>query len=76
MLLGSAGSDTARFGFRSWVRALEESFDVSIEVETIMGPDNRPAGVGGVICRRGLGGPRMAFTVDADETRCALQYVS
>ncbi|MCA9716485.1 MAG: hypothetical protein KC468_17570 [Myxococcales bacterium] len=74
LLLGA--SEKARCSFWSWVRSLEESFGVSIHVETIMGPDNRPSAVGGVISGRDRSSRcRMAFTVNAEETRFALQYV-
>lgn len=74
LLIGA--SDSARCSFWSWVRSLEESSGVSIHVETIMGPDNRPSAVDGVISGRGdsTARCRMAFTVTADETRCALRY--
>jgi hypothetical protein len=72
LLLGA--SEGARDSFWIWVRSLEDAFGVSIEVETIMGPDNQPSAVGGVISSRRSGTRCMAFTIDAEETRCALRY--
>lgn len=60
--------------YMSWVRSLEESFGVRIEVQTVMGPEGRPAAVGGTICGSSMPNCRLTFTVDGDETRCALRY--
>lgn len=83
---GAAGSQE----YMRWVRSLEQDFGVRIEVRTIMGPDNRPSAIGGTIssatpspsalppaARRLDAMPsdcQLAFTVDGDETRCALRY--
>ncbi len=83
------GSDAGSQEYMQWVRSLEQDFGVRIEVRTIMGPDNRPAAIGGTICSApasvtrtaGPVGPvgmpsdcQLAFTVDGDETRCTLRY--
>ena len=73
------GSDSGSQEYMRWVRSLEEDFGVRIEVRTIMGPDNRPAAIGGTIqavdpgCRV-PSDCQLAFTVDGDETRCSLRY--
>jgi len=93
-----AGTAAGSQEYMRWVHSLEQDFGVSIEVNTIMGPDNRPAAIGGTIRRsssegpsgggsgasgltglHGSGGPmpadcQLAFTVDGDETRCAVRY--
>jgi hypothetical protein len=70
-----AGTAAGSQEYMSWVRALEKDFDVRIEVETIMGPDNRPSAIGGTICSRAMPPDcKLAFTVDGDETRCAVRY--
>lgn len=88
-----AGTAAGSQEYMRWVHSLEQDFGVSIEVNTIMGPDNRPAAIGGTIRRissgasgasalgalGGSGGPmpadcQLAFTVDGDETRCAVRY--
>lgn len=79
-----AGTASGSHEYMSWVRTLERDFDVCIEVRTIMGPDNRPAAIGGTIKPQGLSGSnagqamppdcQLAFTVDGDETRCAVRY--
>lgn len=91
-----AGTAAGSQEYMRWVHSLEQDFGVSIEVNTIMGPDNRPAAIGGTIRRSpsggsggsgasglgglgGSGGPmpadcQLAFTVDGDETRCAVRY--
>ena len=73
LLLGgtSAGSQE----YMRWVRSLEEDFGVRIEVRPTMGPDNRPSAVGGTICSGAMPADcQIAFTVDGDETRCAVRY--
>lgn len=82
---GVAGSQE----YMRWVRSLEQDFGVRIEVRTIMGPDNRPSAIGGTIssvASPSAASPsahrldampsdcQLAFTVDGDETRCALRY--
>jgi len=80
---GVAGSQE----YMRWVRSLEQDFGVRIEVRTIMGPDNRPSAIGGTISSATPSTPtpstrstampsdcQLAFTVDGDETRCALRY--
>lgn len=57
-----------------WVRSLEETFGVSIEVKTVMDPEGRPASIGGTIRENERPDCRLIFTVDGDETRCALRY--
>lgn len=70
-LLAGAGDDE----YMSWVRTLERDFDVTIEVRTIMGPDNRPSAIGGTICGQAMPPDcQLAFTVDEEETRCAVRY--
>lgn len=75
-----AGTAAGSQEYMRWVHSLEQDFGVSIEVKTIMGPDNRPAAIGGTIrtsCGRGGMIPadcQLAFTVDGDETRCAVRY--
>ncbi len=73
LLLGGGPSGSQEY--MDWVRSLEQDFGVRIEVRTIMGPDNRPAAIGGTICS-GLMPPdcQLAFTVDGDETRCSVRY--
>ena len=83
------GGVTGSQEYMRWVRSLEQDFGVRIEVRTIMGADNRPAAIGGTIssvpsacaeppAARGLDAMpsdcQRAFTVDGDETRCALRY--
>lgn len=60
--------------YLAWVRSLEEAFGVSIEVNTVMGPEGRPAAIGGTIRESQRPDRRLIFTVNGDETRCALQY--
>lgn len=60
--------------YMTWVRSLEETFGVSIEVQTVMGPEGRPAAVGGTICGSSMPNCRLTFRVDGEETRCALRY--
>lgn len=76
LLLG--GTAAGSLEYMQWVRSLEQDFDVHIEVRTIMGPDNRPSAIGGTIhiMRSGTMPPdcQLAFTVDGDETRCAVRY--
>ena len=81
---GTAGSQE----YMRWVRSLEQDFGVRIEVQTIMGPDNRPSAIGGTISSAPTSDPtpivrgsetvptdcQLAFTVDGDETRCAVRY--
>lgn len=67
---GAAGSQE----YLSWVRSLEQAFGVSIEVQTVLGPEGRPAAIGGTICGVDRPDCRLVFTVDGDETRCALRY--
>jgi len=70
LLAGAAGEE-----YMSWVRTLERDFDVRIEVRTIMGPDNRLSAVGGTIFGQAMPPDcQLAFTVDEDETRCAVRY--
>lgn len=69
LLAGTSGDE-----YMSWVRTLERDFDVRIEVETIMGPDNRPSAIGGTIKPGADGDCQLAFTVDGEETRCAVRY--
>ena len=64
----------SREAFGTWVRSIEESHGVSIEFETVMGPDNRPSAAVGFIRNTAHTTWGMAFTVDSDETRCALRY--
>jgi len=81
---GAAGSQE----YMRWVRSLEQDFGVRIEVQTIMGPDNRPSAIGGTISPISSAEPgpvvrggetvptdcQLAFTVDGHETRCAVRY--
>lgn len=60
--------------YMTWVRSLEQTFGVSIEVQTVMDPEGRPAAIGGTICESARPDCRLIFTVDGDETRCALRY--
>ncbi len=60
--------------YLSWVRSLEQAHGVSIEVQTVLGPEGRPAAIGGTICGVDRPDCRLVFTVDGDETRCALRY--
>ena len=60
--------------YMSWVRSLEETFGVSIEVKTVMDPEGRPASIGGTIRESERPDCRVIFTVDGEETRCALRY--
>lgn len=70
LLAGTSGEE-----YMSWVRTLERDFDVRIEVRTIMGPDNRPSAIGGTIFGQAMPPDcQLAFTVDEDETRCAVRY--
>lgn len=70
LLAGTSGDE-----YMSWVRTLERDFDVRIEVRTIMGPDNRPSAIGGTIAGQAMPpNCQLAFTVDRDETRCAVRY--
>jgi hypothetical protein len=70
LLAGTSGDE-----YMSWVRTLERDFDVRIEVRTIMGPDNRPSAIGGTIAGQAMPpNCQLAFTVDHDETRCAVRY--
>ena len=75
-----AGTTSGSQEYMSWVRTLEQDFDVRIEVKTIMGPDNRPSAIGGTITPSGACGTavrpdcQLAFTVDGEETRCAVRY--
>ncbi len=73
LLLGGTAAGSQEY--MSWVRSLEQDFGVRIEVRTIMGPDNRPSAIGGTI-RSGTmpADCQLAFTVDGDETRCAVRY--
>lgn len=66
---GALGSD-----YLSWVRSLEQAHGVSIEVKTVLGPEGRPSAIGGTICGVDRPDCRLVFTVDGDETRCALRY--
>lgn len=71
LLLAGAGSHD----YLDWVRSLERDFDVRIEVQTIMGPDNRPSAIDGKIFGQAMPpNCQLAFTVDEDETRCAVRY--
>lgn len=61
--------------YMRWVHSLEQDFGVKIEVKTIMGPDNRPAAIGGTLHSGTMpANCQLAFTVDGDETRCAVRY--
>lgn len=60
--------------YLAWVRSLEETFGVSIEVNTVMDPEGRPASIGGTIRESERPDCRLIFTVDGEETRCALRY--
>ena len=73
LLLGGTASGSQEY--MDWVHSLEQDFGVHIEVRTIMGPDNRPSAIGGTI-RSGTmpADCQLAFTVDGDETRCAVRY--
>lgn len=70
-----AGTSAGSQEYMRWVHSLEQKLGVSIEVNTIMGPDNRPSAIGGTI-RSGTmpADCQLAFTVDGDETRCAVRY--
>ncbi|MBL9101746.1 MAG: hypothetical protein JNL82_12360 [Myxococcales bacterium] len=72
LLLG--GTTAGSQEYMRWVQTLERDFDVRIEVETIMGPDNRPSAIGGTIKPGADGDCQLAFTVDGEETRCAVRY--
>ncbi len=70
-----SGTPAGSQEYMLWVRSLEEDFGVRIEVQTTMGPDNRPSAIGGTICSgTGPVDCQLAFTVDGDETRCAVRY--
>lgn len=60
--------------YMTWVRSLEQAFGVSIEVKTVMDPEGRPASIGGTICESQRPDCRLVFSVNGDETRCALRY--
>lgn len=68
------GDTAGSQAYMRWVRSLEESFGVSIEVRTVLGPEGRPAAIGGTICGADRPDRSLTFTVDGDETRCALRY--
>ena len=73
LLLGGTPSGSQEY--MDWVHSLEQDFGVRIEVRTIMGPDNRPSAVGGTIFGQAMPPDcQLAFTVDEDETRCAVRY--
>ncbi len=75
LLLAGTSSGEGSQEYMSWVRTLERDFDVRIEVRTIMGPDNRPSAIGGTIAGQAMPpNCQLAFTVDEDETRCAVRY--
>ncbi len=58
-----------------WLRSLEEAYGVSIQLETTLGPDNRPAAIDGVIFSEDQlpSGFQWAFRIDRHETRCCLR---
>jgi len=60
-----------------WLRSVEETYGVSIQLETTMGPDNRPEAIDGVISSRdqlpATAGFQWAFRIDRHETRCCLR---
>lgn len=70
-----AGDLAGSQAYMRWVRSLEESLGVTIEVETVFGPEGRPAAIGGTICGADRPDRRVTFTVDGEETRCALRYM-
>ena len=68
-----AGDNEGSRGYMDFVRSLEQRFGVRIEVTTVTDPEGRPQQVGGTI-RGDRPDCRVTFTVDGDETRCALCY--
>lgn len=58
-----------------WLRSLEETYGVCIELHTTLGPDNRPSAIDGVISGEGELPPgfQWAFRIDRHETRCCLR---
>jgi hypothetical protein len=58
-----------------WLRSVEETYGVSIQLETTLGPDNRPAAIDGVISSEDQlpAGFQWAFRIDRHETRCCLR---
>ena len=61
-----------------WLRSLEEDYGVSIQLETMMGPDNRPSAIDGIISSDDAlpAGFQWAFRIDRHETRCCLRAVA
>lgn len=68
-----AGDVDGSRGYMDFVRSLEQRYGVRIEVTTVTDPDGRTQAVGGTI-RGDRPDCRVTFTVDGDETRCALCY--
>ncbi|HFE44648.1 MAG TPA: hypothetical protein ENJ18_04020 [Nannocystis exedens] len=68
-----------------WLRSVEKTYGVIIELETTMGPDNRPAAIDGTISGRTSEQPsgrqlpegfQWAFRIDRHETRCCLRALA
>jgi len=61
-----------------WLRSVEETYGVSIQLETMMGPDNRPSAIDGIISSADQlpAGFEWAFRIDRHETRCCLRAVA
>ncbi len=73
-----------------WLRSVEETYGVIIQLETTMGPDNRPAAIDGTIYNEGSNegsgkgsgegqlpeGFQWAFRIDRHETRCCLRALA
>ncbi|MEZ4385901.1 MAG: hypothetical protein R3A79_31570 [Nannocystaceae bacterium] len=58
-----------------WLRSLEKTYGVCIEMHTTLGPDNRPSAIDGVISGEDHLPPgfQWAFRIDRHETRCCLR---
>lgn len=61
-----------------WLRSVEQTYGVTIQLETTMGPDNRPAAIDGTISGTGQlpEGFQWAFRIDRHETRCCLRALA
>jgi hypothetical protein len=70
-----AGTAAGSQEYMRWVHSLERDFGVSIEVRTIMGPTTGPRRSAGRSAGQAMPPDcQLAFTVDGDETRCAVRY--